>query len=212
MHWGVFAISAAHLYLPKLPWRAPIPVRLVKEWILMLLIKNNSSENCLYIDIWCLFFIKKMSQNVWATIMPFGPVTLIFYWPKKSFSGRPKAGPHFRYWGISQYHYYCSRIVPIILPMYTFNYGNQLSALSNSELSPFIVEQLKISKCRNVPISLYYCSSINYDFTDVHFHYCNQLSALSKTEWSPFIVEHLKISKWRCIQMSLLSGCNNDFN
>jgi hypothetical protein len=24
-----------------------------------------------------------MSQNVWATIMPFGPVTLIFYWPKK---------------------------------------------------------------------------------------------------------------------------------
>ena len=28
-----------------------------------------------------------MSQNVWATIMPFGPVTLIFYWPKKFFSG-----------------------------------------------------------------------------------------------------------------------------
>ena len=27
------------------------------------------------------FFINKMSQNVWATIMPFGPVTLIFYWP-----------------------------------------------------------------------------------------------------------------------------------
>ena len=26
------------------------------------------------------FFIKKMSQNVWATIMPFGPVILIFYW------------------------------------------------------------------------------------------------------------------------------------
>ena len=24
MHWGVFAISAAHLYLPKLPWRAPL--------------------------------------------------------------------------------------------------------------------------------------------------------------------------------------------
>ena len=23
-----------------------------------------------------------MSQNVWATIMPFAPVTLIFYWPK----------------------------------------------------------------------------------------------------------------------------------
>ena len=24
-----------------------------------------------------------MSQNVWATIVPFGPVTIIFYWPKK---------------------------------------------------------------------------------------------------------------------------------
>ena len=31
------------------------------------------------------FFHKKMSQNVWATIMPFGPVTLIFYCPKKKF-------------------------------------------------------------------------------------------------------------------------------
>ena len=33
------------------------------------------------------FFQNKMSQNYWATIMPFGPVTLIFYWPKKKFSG-----------------------------------------------------------------------------------------------------------------------------
>ena len=30
-----------------------------------------------------------MSQNVWATIMSFGPVTLIFYWPKKICSGQP---------------------------------------------------------------------------------------------------------------------------
>ena len=29
--------------------------------------------------------------------MPFGPATLIFYWPKKKISGQPKAGPHFRY-------------------------------------------------------------------------------------------------------------------
>ena len=43
------------------------------------------------------FFHKKMSQNVWATIMPFGPVTLIFYWPKIFFSGQPKAGPHFKH-------------------------------------------------------------------------------------------------------------------
>jgi hypothetical protein len=38
-----------------------------------------------YILISDLFVIKKMSQNVWATIMPFGPVTLIFHWPKKKF-------------------------------------------------------------------------------------------------------------------------------
>ena len=31
-----------------------------------------------------------MSPNVWATIMPFGPVTLIFYWPQKNFSDQPK--------------------------------------------------------------------------------------------------------------------------
>ena len=33
------------------------------------------------------FFHKKMSQNLWATIMPFEPVTLIFYWPNKKNSG-----------------------------------------------------------------------------------------------------------------------------
>ena len=38
------------------------------------------------------FFHKKMSQYFWATIMSFGTVTLIFYWPKK------KIGPHFRHW------------------------------------------------------------------------------------------------------------------
>ena len=32
------------------------------------------------------FHKQKMSQNVWATIMPFGPVTLIFYRPKNLFS------------------------------------------------------------------------------------------------------------------------------
>ena len=39
-----------------------------------------------------------MSQNDWATIMPFGPVTLIFYWPQIFFSGQPMASPHFRHW------------------------------------------------------------------------------------------------------------------
>jgi hypothetical protein len=32
-----------------------------------------------------LYFIKKMSQNVWAIIMPFGPVTKFFTGPKKKF-------------------------------------------------------------------------------------------------------------------------------
>ena len=41
------------------------------------------------------FFHKKMSQNFWATIMPYELVTLIFYWPKYFFSGQP--GPHFRH-------------------------------------------------------------------------------------------------------------------
>jgi hypothetical protein len=31
------------------------------------------------------FFHKKMSQNLWATIMPFGPVTNILLAPKKIF-------------------------------------------------------------------------------------------------------------------------------
>ena len=43
------------------------------------------------------FLKNKMSQNDWATILPFGPVTLIFYWPKKKFSGQPQASPHFRH-------------------------------------------------------------------------------------------------------------------
>ena len=43
------------------------------------------------------FFHKKMSQNDWATSLPFGPVTLIFYWPQKKISGQPKASPHFRH-------------------------------------------------------------------------------------------------------------------
>ena len=48
------------------------------------------------------FFPKKMSQNDWATILSFGPVTLIFYWPKNFFSGQPKASPHFRHCFISK--------------------------------------------------------------------------------------------------------------
>ena len=37
-----------------------------------------------------------MSQNVWATIMPFGPVTNFLMAQKKNF-GPAKAGAHFRH-------------------------------------------------------------------------------------------------------------------
>ena len=42
------------------------------------------------------FFIKKMSHNLWATIMPFGSVTNILL-AKKKISGQPLAVPHFRH-------------------------------------------------------------------------------------------------------------------
>jgi hypothetical protein len=38
-----------------------------------------------------------MSQNVWATILPFGPVTN-FLLAQKKISGQPLSGPHFRHW------------------------------------------------------------------------------------------------------------------
>ena len=38
-----------------------------------------------------------MSQNVWATIMPFEPVTLIFYWSKKNFLGQLISGTDMPY-------------------------------------------------------------------------------------------------------------------
>jgi hypothetical protein len=67
MHWGVFAISAAHLYLPKLPWRAPTPVRLVKEWILMLiLIKKTINLKTVYILISDVFFSSKKCHKMFG--------------------------------------------------------------------------------------------------------------------------------------------------
>jgi hypothetical protein len=41
------------------------------------------------------FFHKKMSQNVWATIMPFGPVTN-FLLAQKKFFGPAKGWPSFQ--------------------------------------------------------------------------------------------------------------------
>jgi hypothetical protein len=68
--------SCTPVTVPKLPWRAPTPDK-----------KNTINLKTVYILISDVFLHKKMSQNLWATIMPFGPVTLIFYWPKQTFLG-----------------------------------------------------------------------------------------------------------------------------
>ena len=99
MHWGVFAISAAHPLLYKITLKSPNP-RATSERMNFNVIDKKKTINLktVYIlisDVF--FFIKKMSQNLWATIMPFGPVILIFYWPKKKISGQPLAVPHFRH-------------------------------------------------------------------------------------------------------------------
>ena len=63
MHWGVFAISAAHLYLPKLPWRAPPPpptlVRLVKAWMNVNVIDKNQLIWKLFIYWYLMSFFHK---------------------------------------------------------------------------------------------------------------------------------------------------------
>ena len=48
--------SSTPVTLPRLPWRAPTPVRLVKEWILMLLIKKTINLKTVYILISDVFF------------------------------------------------------------------------------------------------------------------------------------------------------------
>jgi hypothetical protein len=58
--------SCTPVTVPKLPWRAPTPDK-----------KNTINLKTVYILISDVFLHKKMSQNLWATIMPFGPVTNI---------------------------------------------------------------------------------------------------------------------------------------
>ena len=55
------------------------------------------------------FFHKKMSENLWATIMPFGPVTNILL-AQKCFFGPADGWPHFRY--CYSYSYYYSPFFP----------------------------------------------------------------------------------------------------
>ena len=70
--------------VPKLPWRAPNPRETSERMNFNVIDKKTINLKTVYIlisDVF--FFIKKMSQNVWATIMPFGPVTLNFLLPQK---------------------------------------------------------------------------------------------------------------------------------
>ena len=100
MHWGVFAISAAHLYLPKLPWRAPSPNphetsermnfneidqiyliwKLFIYWYLMSFFHNKNVTKCF-----------GHHYAIWTSDSDF------FTGPKFFVSGRPKAGPHFKH-------------------------------------------------------------------------------------------------------------------
>ena len=54
--WCFRNFSCTPVSFPKLPWRAPTPVRLVKEWILMLLIKKTVNLKTVYILIYDVFF------------------------------------------------------------------------------------------------------------------------------------------------------------
>jgi hypothetical protein len=75
--------SCTPVIVPKLPWRAPTPVRLVKEWILMLLIKKQLTWKLFICWYLMSFFHKKMLQNLWAAI--WASDTNILLAPKKLF-------------------------------------------------------------------------------------------------------------------------------
>ena len=94
MHWGVFAISATHLYLPKLPWRAPpTPVRLVKELILMLLIKKQLIWKLFIYWYLMSFFHKKNVTKCLGHHYAIWTNDSNFLLAQKKFSGQP-----FRHW------------------------------------------------------------------------------------------------------------------
>ena len=79
-------------HVPKLPCRAGPQPRETSERMNFNIIDKKKQLTWKLFIYWYLmsFFHKKMSHNFWATIMPFGPLTLFFYWPKK--------WPHFMRW------------------------------------------------------------------------------------------------------------------
>jgi hypothetical protein len=88
MHWGVFAISAAHLYQNYLE-EPPNPRETRERMNFNDIDKINLKTVYILIHVSDVFFFhkKKMSQNVWATIMPFGSVTLNFLLAQKKIFG-----------------------------------------------------------------------------------------------------------------------------
>ena len=109
--------------VPKLPWRAPTPVRLVKEWILMLL-KKTINLKTVYILISDVFFFIKKCHNIFGPPLCHLGQWLIFYWPRKKNLGQPKAGSHFRHWS-------CSSVNFFWLCKYLTNFDNKKSAFKN---------------------------------------------------------------------------------
>ena len=95
--------------VPKLPWRAPTPVRLVKEWILMLL-KKTINLKTVYILISDVFFFIKKCHNIFGPPLCHLGQWLMFYWPRKKISGQPKAGSHFRHWSCSSVNFFFLQI------------------------------------------------------------------------------------------------------
>jgi hypothetical protein len=104
---GVFSQFQLHTrYCTKITLKSPNP-RETSERMNFNVIDKKQLTWKLFI-FWYLmsFFHKKMSQNLWATIMPFGPVTNILLAQKKFF-GPAEGWPHFRHWewiSHSKYH------------------------------------------------------------------------------------------------------------
>ena len=72
--WCFRNFSCTPVTVPKLPWRAPTPVKLVKEWILMLLIKKKLTWKLFIYWYLMSFFHKKIvtkfmghHYTIWAS-------------------------------------------------------------------------------------------------------------------------------------------------
>jgi hypothetical protein len=81
-----------HTYT-KITLKNPTPVRLVKEWILMLLIKKTINLKTVYILVLIsdVFFSLKKCRKIFGPPLCHLGQWLIFYWPQKFFSGQPMA-------------------------------------------------------------------------------------------------------------------------